>query len=215
VCYPVHALRYPSPKLHVCVCAGEWHRKRDHLLEYYMCFALAVTWACFISTTAILIHNCHQSSIKKTLPSSWPNCAPGPWVLQLLSVDDFCGTRLQNRLDWVAVDSACPPAGSINSLCQIFSLLCWAHSVAEQCINIHSDQSRASLGREYGEYGDVCTERERRWYERRKYSQSSAELHKNSRLSSSLQTPSADSNSKNDVFMSHHLTTPVCAHTHT
>lgn len=71
---------------------------------------------------------------------------------------DFCGTRLQNRLDRAAVDSACPPAGSINSACQIFSLLCWAHSVAEQCINIHGDQSRASGGRVWcgGVYMSVC-----------------------------------------------------------
>lgn len=68
------------------------------------------------------------------------------------------GATPEYRLDRAAVDSACPPAGSINSACQIFSLLCWAHSVAEQCINIHSDQSRASGGRVWygGVYMTVC-----------------------------------------------------------
>lgn len=105
---------------------------------------------------------------------------------------DFFGTRLQNRPDHVAVDSACPPAGSINSACQIFSLLCWAHSVAVQCINIHSDQSRASGGRVW--CGGVCVcvfecgEKDGRWGGG-SCSQNSAGLHTTSRLSSSSQPP--------------------------
>lgn len=87
-------------------------------------------------------------------------CSRPPGFAAPFCWGDFCGTRLQNRLDRVAVDFACPPAGSINSACQIFSLLCWAHSVAEQCINIHGDQSRASGEREYG--AEVCGERERK-----------------------------------------------------
>lgn len=113
---------------------------------------------------------------------------------------DFCGTRLQNRLDRVAVDFARPPAGSINSACQIFSLLCWAHSVAEQCINIHGDQSRASGEREYG--AEVCVEGERGRRGGGAYSRSSAGLHTTNSLSSPLQLPSADWSNNSDVFMS-------------
>lgn len=87
-------------------------------------------------------------------------CSRPPGFAAPFCWGDFCGTRLQNRLDRVAVDFACPPAGSINSACQIFSLLCWAHSVAEQCINIHGDQSRASGEREY--VAEVCGEGEKK-----------------------------------------------------
>lgn len=75
-------------------------------------------------------------------------CRAPPGLAAPFRRGDFCGTRLQeeagNALPWI------PPVrlqGSINSACPIFSLLCWAHSVAEQCINIHGDQSRASRGR--------------------------------------------------------------------
>lgn len=132
-------------------------------------------------------------------------CSRPPGFAAPFCWGDFCGTRLQNRLDRVAVDFACPPAGSINSACQIFSLLCWAHSVAEQCINIHGDQSRASGEREYG--AEVCGERERKESgSGGTYSQSSARLHTTNSLSSFLQLPSADWSNNNDVFMSDSLT---------
>ena len=117
---------------------------------------------------------------------------PAPWALLLLSAEAAsCGARLHKSLDRVTVDSACPPAGSINSACQIFSLLCWAHSVAEQCINIHGDQSRASGGRVW--CGGVCVERERDRKREREGRDVQTQL---SRLSSSSQPPSADSNKR-------------------
>lgn len=46
-----------------------------------------------------------------------------------------CRPLLWNRPDLVAVDSSCPAVRSINSACQIFSLLC-SLSAAEEFINI-------------------------------------------------------------------------------
>lgn len=51
-----------------------------------------------------------------------------------------CRQLLRNRPDLVAVDSSRPPVRSINSACQIFSLLC-SLSAAEQFINIQWPES--------------------------------------------------------------------------
>lgn len=148
--------------------AGDWQWGREKCtpawILHYMCFCFN-SHMCLFHLWAFPTHNCHRHSIKKqkTKKNSWPRCAPKPLGFAApFCRGDFCGTRLQNRLDRVAVDSACPPAGSINSACQIFSLLCWAHSVAEQCINIHGDQSRASR-RERVWCGGVSVRSEGRW----------------------------------------------------
>lgn len=140
-------------------CTGDWHRGREKCppawILHDICFDFnshmcLFVWKCSppIASTGILW--------EKTFPPQQPSCAPGRRALQ--HRDDSCGTRLQNGLDCVSVDSACPPVETINSVCQIFSLLRWAHSAAEWCINIQSDQSRALRGRVQcgGVYMSMC-----------------------------------------------------------
>lgn len=103
--------------------------KSAHLHEYYITCVFALTATCVSlssvhSTTAFPTHNCHRRSIKNSFPAMAKLCSRPLGFAAPFHRSDFFGTRLQNRLDRVAVDSACPPAGSINSACQIFSLLC-------------------------------------------------------------------------------------------